>query len=542
MTAADAENGPDKENDPDRSDRDLQQRFAALVGQFSAEEALQLLNEIDEPQPDTILSELTEQRPSLRRPRLARPAMLRIRVDLDLDIDTSPDATVANSVKSTSATQPTPHERQIWRRLDLRSDLTLDQVHQILQAAFAWQDTHLHRFALGGSPLSQGVEPFICEYDLEEGDAEGTPEASVHLDEALQQPGDRLFYVYDYGDHWQVTLRLERVVELSETPGASTADAPAATCVDGRRAAPLENTRGLVTAGDPSAFAERAPDRFSVAEVNASIDLLAARRLEHLGATVQRLVRLAPASIAEETLHRAQIVDGLLRAHDGAAGAGAASTDDAQRDPLFAAAFAPIMAVLDLIGNDGAELTEAGRLRPRIVSAVAQLLPSCDGWPGSATREDSTPPVANLRTLLQRLGLLYVRGGRLLLSRAGRQARTDAAVFVTALRARLGAETLDDPREFIRLLYLLHVAAEGREPEMRLIAAEMTAFGWRTASGGGVDESALYADVSSYVTLFANLGDVRETREKRLAPRAEPAGHSRISPAAAALAAELLRG
>lgn len=113
--------------------------------------------------------------------------------------------------------------------------------------------------------------------------------------------------------------------------------------------------------------------------MNASVELLAARQLDHLGAAVQRLVRLAPASIAEETLHRAQIVDGLLRAHDGTAGAGEASTDDAQRDTMFAAAFAPIMAVLDLIGDDGAELTEAGRLRSHIVSAVAQLLPSCDG-------------------------------------------------------------------------------------------------------------------------------------------------------------------
>ncbi|MCD7102327.1 plasmid pRiA4b ORF-3 family protein [Pseudoclavibacter sp. 13-3] len=536
MTAADAE------DDPDRSDHDLQQQFAALIGQFSAEEALQLLNEIDAPQPENVLSELAEQRPSLRRPRLAQPALLRIRIDLDLDIDTSPDETVANGAKGASAAQTPPHERQIWRRLDLRSDLTLDQVHQVLQAAFAWQDTHLHRFALGGSPLDQGVEPFICEYDIEEGDVEGTPESSVHLDEALQQPGDRLFYLYDYGDCWQVTLRLERVIELEGASGTSTADSPAATCVDGRRAAPLENTRGLVAAGDPSAFAERDPDRFSAAEVNASIELLAARQLEHVSEAVRRLVRLAPASIAEETLRRAQVVDGLLRARAGAAGERGASADTPQRDPLLAEAFAPIMAVLDHVGDDGAELTAAGRLRPHLVSAVAQLLPSCDGWPGSATREDSTPPVANLRALLQSIGLLYVRGGRLRLTRAGRRARTDAAVFVTALRTRLGAEALDDPQEFVRLLYLLHVAAEGHKPEMRLIAAEMTAFGWRTASGGGVAESALYADVSSYVTLFANLGDAHEAQDENLASRAEPVGYSRISAAAATLASELLRG
>ena len=31
----------------------------------------------------------------------------------------------------------------IWRRLDLRSDLPLDAVHQVVQAAFSWDDYHL---------------------------------------------------------------------------------------------------------------------------------------------------------------------------------------------------------------------------------------------------------------------------------------------------------------------------------------------------------------------------------------------------------------
>jgi hypothetical protein len=34
----------------------------------------------------------------------------------------------------------------IWRRLDIQSNLTLDQVHAVIQAAFDWQNSHLHEF------------------------------------------------------------------------------------------------------------------------------------------------------------------------------------------------------------------------------------------------------------------------------------------------------------------------------------------------------------------------------------------------------------
>lgn len=50
----------------------------------------------------------------------------------------------------------------IWRRLDLRSDLTLDVVHQVIQDAFGWADSHLHRFALGGSVWDRDAQLFLC--------------------------------------------------------------------------------------------------------------------------------------------------------------------------------------------------------------------------------------------------------------------------------------------------------------------------------------------------------------------------------------------
>src|SRR5262245_53146765 len=40
----------------------------------------------------------------------------------------------------------------IWRRLLVRSDCTIYDLHYILQLAFGWSDSHLHQFIIYGKP------------------------------------------------------------------------------------------------------------------------------------------------------------------------------------------------------------------------------------------------------------------------------------------------------------------------------------------------------------------------------------------------------
>ena len=37
----------------------------------------------------------------------------------------------------------------IWRRLLVPADLTLAQLHDVLQAAMGWEDGHMHEFSIG---------------------------------------------------------------------------------------------------------------------------------------------------------------------------------------------------------------------------------------------------------------------------------------------------------------------------------------------------------------------------------------------------------
>jgi Plasmid pRiA4b ORF-3-like protein len=158
----------------------------------------------------------------------------------------------------------------IWRRLDVRSDIGLDVFHQVLQGVFGWTDSHLHRFALGGSPFDESTEPFLCPYDAEEGEDDGTPAKDVTLDETLSEPGDVLRYCYDYGDSWDLSIVLESVLPM-------VGSAPIAMCIDGRRAAPPEDCGGLRTAADLAEVFED-PAQFDLDEINQALNSGTSRR------------------------------------------------------------------------------------------------------------------------------------------------------------------------------------------------------------------------------------------------------------------------
>jgi hypothetical protein len=197
---------------------DLLQQFDAIISGAGLDDLRQLAGALSQlgvgPE-----EQARPRRPELRRPRLTELQRFVVRVDLR------------------HAKPP------IWRRLEVRSDLTLDVVHRVVQAAFGWTDSHLWRFSLGGDPFSSSSQVFLCPWDVEEGDFEddgGIPAAAIRLDETLQVPGEILSYDYDYGDNWELTLRLEHVL-----PAA--AGTPSAVAVDGRRAAPPEDCGGLRT-------------------------------------------------------------------------------------------------------------------------------------------------------------------------------------------------------------------------------------------------------------------------------------------------------
>ena len=59
----------------------------------------------------------------------------------------------------------------IWRRIRVASDLTLRELHHVLQIAFGWTDSHLHELEIDGKrygmpdPLDDIGEPPLAEHN-----------------------------------------------------------------------------------------------------------------------------------------------------------------------------------------------------------------------------------------------------------------------------------------------------------------------------------------------------------------------------------------
>ena len=54
----------------------------------------------------------------------------------------------------------------VWRRIDVPADISLGQLHDVLQIAMGWTDSHLHKFERGGvmyGPPDPEMEPRLNE-------------------------------------------------------------------------------------------------------------------------------------------------------------------------------------------------------------------------------------------------------------------------------------------------------------------------------------------------------------------------------------------
>jgi Plasmid pRiA4b ORF-3-like protein len=115
----------------------------------------------------------------------------------------------------------------IWRRLEISSVSSLRTLHESIQESFGWDDVHLWAFE---TPLGDFGHP---NSELGHGAA-----ATVRVASVLAEVGDRIRYVYDFGNSWEHEIVVEAI-----SPALPGVAYPC--CLDGRRSGPPENCGGM---------------------------------------------------------------------------------------------------------------------------------------------------------------------------------------------------------------------------------------------------------------------------------------------------------
>ena len=116
----------------------------------------------------------------------------------------------------------------IWRRLLVRSDSTIADLHHTLQIAMGWEDARLHEFIIRGKRYGISWLGGIVFSDNAH---------QVQLDDLRLRVNERFLYEHDFYDQWQHEIRLEK--QLPFDPAKSYP-----VCTGGARAAPPEDCGG----------------------------------------------------------------------------------------------------------------------------------------------------------------------------------------------------------------------------------------------------------------------------------------------------------
>ncbi len=128
----------------------------------------------------------------------------------------------------------------VWRRVRFDSDSDFDDLHAAIQGAFGWEMAHLWEFTptLGRSNVAIIMPELENDYLVME-DREVMEADMVDLNEYFQEPGDKMYYLYDFGDSWMHEIVLEGILpdeeHMFETPQV----------VEGKGACPPEDCGGV---------------------------------------------------------------------------------------------------------------------------------------------------------------------------------------------------------------------------------------------------------------------------------------------------------
>ena len=94
----------------------------------------------------------------------------------------------------------------IWRRVEVKDDITFFELHHVIQIAMGWWNAHLFEF---------NVENYKIGITEDDWDTEGTLESKeVKLSRLIDTENIKFNYLYDFGDNWDHEILVEKITPV----------------------------------------------------------------------------------------------------------------------------------------------------------------------------------------------------------------------------------------------------------------------------------------------------------------------------------------
>jgi hypothetical protein len=129
----------------------------------------------------------------------------------------------------------------IWRDILVPSDLTLEELHYVIQTVMGWGNSHLHQFIAEEVLYTDDMaSDKNDEYSLNARDEEehDRSEKKYTVAQILTKEQSSLIYEYDLGDSWTHKIELKKIL-----PADTHAFQPR--CIRGEKACPPEDCGGI---------------------------------------------------------------------------------------------------------------------------------------------------------------------------------------------------------------------------------------------------------------------------------------------------------
>ena len=136
-------------------------------------------------------------------------------------------------------------EPAIWRRVEVHSGLTLDDLHYVIQCVFDWENSHLYEYRVPpmGKLTQKAMREARCyctwafDSDFWDDDTDALPADEAIIGNIFSPDCKQIVYEYDMGDSWTHLVKLEkRIAEGDENH--------IPLCLAGENAAPIDDMGG----------------------------------------------------------------------------------------------------------------------------------------------------------------------------------------------------------------------------------------------------------------------------------------------------------